>query len=209
MSCGSGSCGSCGSGDSYDDDLDLHDVGKLIAQHAPNASPPPPATPTLSLAGRIDSISALLRALDSPAAADVDEATASSLSAAFSEIGWALAGRNAQAVKPLLAVFDALGAAAFVDVCARLLALGCTGVLLAWAFDFADHDEHRLVRLVMGAHGRIEDEDQGQGDDDTISGTLQDLAAYVNAQARFHECFPGNSKVGRMLTETDERGAEQ
>ena len=111
MSCGSGACGSCG-GSAVEPDSAVVDVESLL-------TPPSPPTPFISedsshlpsskqplldshllhsLQSRIHSAAVALRELEGSADVEDEEAT-SALMQTFSDIGWTLAGENAQAVK--------------------------------------------------------------------------------------------------------------
>ena len=218
MSCGSGGCGSCGSGVTADDDPHLLDVESLVPSPSNpftldplpfplDPQPLPSTTPSLpsllhSAALDLTHVQAAERA------GHADEEATAALLSLFSDVGWAMAGGNAQAMKPLLAVFDECGPAAFLDLCQRLVRLRCTGHLLAWAFDFVQHDPLTLVRIVGGGDGEEEKEESG-GDEAGVGekgegeAHLLAMVAAVNGQAAFYECFAGNAKVGRMRVDAD------
>ena len=103
--------------------------------------------------------------------------------------------------QPLLALYDECGPSPFLDACLLLLQLDCTGLLLAWAFDYAQEEPHVLFSVLQQqqkTHLQVDAAEQKQQPADEEQLSLSGLIAYVNRQAAFHECFPGNERVGRM-----------
>ena len=101
--------------------------------------------------------------------------------------------------QPLLALFDECGPPCFLDACLLLIQLDCTGLLLAWAFEYAQDEPHILLRLLQQQEAQQQSDTKERlhnAGEDQVS--LLELVAYVNRQAAFYECFPGNERVGRM-----------
>ena len=218
MSCRGGGCGSCGpSAATTEHGDDLVDVESLFHPpplpptpssplHSPSTLHPPPPLSLHSLPSRIRSAAASLAVLEAAErAGQADEAAMAALMQAFSDIGWAMAGGNAQAMKPLLAVFDECGPRRLLELCMRLLQLQCSGHLLAWAFECVQHEPLELVRIVEWERKEEEkkssSEDGADGGKEEAAARLRALVAAVNQQAAFYECFPGHGKVGRMSAE--------
>ena len=115
----------------------------------------------------------------------------------------------AAAAQPLLALFDECGPSSFLDACLALIAVDCTGLLLAWAFEYAQEEPHILLNLLQQqAQKRSDTEERKQlqtEEEDELS--LSGLVAHVNRQAAFHECFPGNERVGRMRDRVSQTAA--
>jgi len=101
-----------------------------------------------------------------------------------------------------LALYDECGPETFLDACLLLIQLDCTGLLLAWAFDYAQEEPYILFRLLQyQTHQQVletKQQQQRQRGDEGGELSLSGLVAYVNRQAAFHECFPGNERVSRM-----------
>ena len=77
--------------------------------------------------------------------------------------------------------------------------MDCTGLLLAWAFEYAQEEPHIFLGLLQQQpHKQSDAEEQKQAMDGEAELSLSELVTYVNRQAAFHECFPGNERVGRM-----------
>ena len=102
--------------------------------------------------------------------------------------------------QPLLSLYDECGPSTFLDGCLLLLQLDCTGLLLAWAFEYAQEEPHVLFELLQQQRHeqQIDAAEQKLQPVDEVERSLSGLVAYVNRQAAFHECFPGNERVGRM-----------
>jgi len=173
----------------------------------PSAPARPPATSlnTRALISRIQHVAAKLRVqleLEHDTDETVDEEQAAEFSVLFNDIGVTLAGGNAQAVKPLLALFDECGPSSFLDASLVFISLDCTGLLLAWAFEYAQEEPHILLRLLQQqTHKQSSAEEKRQQDeqeDGEVELSLSGLVEYVNRQAAFYECFPGHQRVARM-----------
>eukprot|EP01126_Amoeba_proteus_P029721 TRINITY_DN2934_c0_g1_i4.p1 TRINITY_DN2934_c0_g1~~TRINITY_DN2934_c0_g1_i4.p1 ORF type:complete len:158 (-),score=30.44 TRINITY_DN2934_c0_g1_i4:78-551(-) len=90
----------------------------------------------------------------------------------FNEIGINLAKKNAQSVKPLLAVFEECGPKLFLDLCLVLVSSNITGPRIWWSFEYCGEDSIVFVR-------KVTDRDP-------------DLIDYIEKQAKLYMCFPGN-----------------
>jgi hypothetical protein len=96
----------------------------------------------------------------------------------FSEIGLELAQYNASALKPLLSLFDFYGPKKFLSLCLLLIKYNLRGHLLCWAWQYVAQDCAQFLLLLQ------------QQDSEFFQ--------FCNKQAQFHECFPGNTAVGRV-----------
>lgn len=114
----------------------------------------------------------------------------------FMTLSNVLANDNVYSLRPLLDMVDVHGIEGFLPFSLTLLDYSLTGHLLAWAYEYADEDIDLLAQLLQ------ETVSEGTGQmntnpDPSGSTSLTGLIDYVNKQADYYECFPGNEKVGR------------
>jgi hypothetical protein len=109
----------------------------------------------------------------------LDEASAERWDEVFHEIGWRLASKNAQALKPLVEVYESLGAKTFLRVSSDLHSDGLVGKLICWAFE---HSEFKVDRFVA-----------------SVTSHDRKMVEHVNQRAELYECFGEHEKVGRAF----------
>jgi len=204
----SGSCGSCSSF-VVDDEADIEtEIEAEWFKHGLTGEDPLlpsfSQTPVDALLYKIDRVLELLTNHSDPTSMEYQQQI-------FSDVGLSLSHGNAQALKPLLSLFDSVGPLSFLQICRSLLQHQCVGLLLAWTDEHLNHNTDRLLTLfspqtptVIGdssyssGSGSSSGSSAGNGSSSDSSSALDDLIQSVNRQAAFFECFPGNPRVGRM-----------
>jgi len=93
-------------------------------------------------------------------------------------VGMNLAGYNAQAVKPLIEIYNSFGPKIFFDLAFELCTLSLTKHLICWAFCYCNND----VTLFIG---NIKSKDRA-------------MIEYVNQQAELWECYHPRMKLNRV-----------
>jgi len=97
----------------------------------------------------------------------------------FNALALAIAKDNAQALKPLLAVFEEHGPELFLEFSKDLIKLKLLGHPIWWAFEFCSQDTSKLL---------VE-----------VKSPTDEMVEFVNKKIDFHACFAGNEKYRKLL----------
>jgi len=154
MSCTTSACVGCGSGTSSTLIADIKELHILIADAKRSWSIP------------------------------LDEVESNKWDQVLNEIGLRISFENAQALLPLVDVYNQFGTKIFLNLCENLLLMQLVGKLICWAYCFCESDSKRFVEKVLAGE--------------------KEMVNYVNQQAEFFECFSENGKVGRAIHRSEQ-----